>query len=131
MKLILILFMTLFAFSNSYSREGKGEMRKILQQLDLSEEQRSQLKEVRKDRPKQGQGDRQKMKELRGLMKAKFASDASEADLRNLHTQLKTMKVEKQEKRFNSLMKIRNILTLEQRVRFQELKPKRKRKRKD
>ena len=115
--------------SEAFARDGKrkgGGMGKILKQLDLSEDQKEQLKTIRKDNKKMGKADKGKIKELWGQMKSKFGSDASESEVRALHEQIKNLKMEKMEKRFSRIMKIRTILTVEQRKKFQSLRDERK-----
>lgn len=97
-------------------------MKKIMAQLNLSEEQKTQLKEMRKENKKMPKANGKSMKEAREKMKEKFASNAPESELRALHEEISKLKAEKADKRFNRLMKMRNILTLEQRAKFQELR---------
>ncbi|MFT6630551.1 MAG: protein CpxP [Bacteriovoracaceae bacterium] len=105
--------------------EGKG-FSKILKQLDLSDDQKVKLKELRKAKKSAGKSDHGELKKLREEMKSKFASSASESEIRALHNKIKTMRHAKGDERFSRVMEIRNILTVEQRKQFQSLQEERR-----
>lgn len=110
--------------------EGRGGFGKILKQLELTDDQKEALKASRKAHKAENKdsktNSREELKGLRNELKAKFASDASESELRSLHTKIKTLRSAKAEKRFGKMMNIRKILTVEQRKKFQELQGQRK-----
>lgn len=125
MPLILLLGVFLNPIA-SMAREGKdhGGMKEIMKQLDLTDEQKEKLKSLREENKKMEKGDKGEIKELWKQMEEKFGTSASESELRTLHDKMKSLRTQKADNRFNRLMKIRNILTVEQRKKFQELRKK-------
>lgn len=124
-KLPVFVLLSLFLINPQTSfakKEGKGHMKEILSQLNLSDEQKEQLKAARKENKKLGKGQKEEIKKLWQQMKDKFGTAASESEMRSLHNKLMSLKSEKREKRFNRIMKIRNILNVEQRKKFQQLR---------
>ncbi len=118
--ILFTTFITPFAFAGKGM--GKGGFMKILKQLELTDEQKSKLKEIRKAHKEDKGSGKEEIIKLRESMKEKFVSNASEAELRTIHNQMKSFRSERNEKRFSKLMKIRNVLTPEQRKKFQELR---------
>jgi Spy/CpxP family protein refolding chaperone len=130
MKAILsmILLGTLIApatYANEKGEEmGKrkgGGFGKILKQLNLTDDQKAKLKEFRKANKGNGKIDHSELKKLREEMKSKFATSATESEIRGIQEKIKKLRHSKGDMRFSRVMGIRNILTVEQRKKFQEL----------
>ena len=133
-KKIGILLLSLFLITEvgAFGRgeKGHGGMRKILKQLELTEEQKVKLKnhrESHKDNKKELRG---KMKDARQRMKSAFTSNSSDSELRSLHSEIKALKSQIADTRFEKMLFIRSVLTTEQRVKFQELKEEKRKNRK-
>lgn len=128
-KLALMMMVTLFALNTAYAkseRKGKGKgFGKIFKELGLSDEQKEKIKSFRLEGKKSKANhkeSKEKIKALREKMKASFASSASESELKALHTELTGLRSQQNNERFEKMLKIRSVLTPEQRVKFQELK---------
>ncbi|NQY99683.1 MAG: Spy/CpxP family protein refolding chaperone [Bdellovibrionales bacterium] len=121
---ILMVFFLMTPAPVAYAQPGgkKGVMRKVLKELNLSDEQKSSLKEMRKANKGQMKELRQQKKAARLELKEAMGSDASESKLRALHTKLQELRKETATKRFENLLKIRKVLTPKQRKKFVELR---------
>lgn len=119
--LCLSFGLTLFAKSKEAPR-AMGMM-KVLQQLDLTAEQKEKLKELRKNRKDGGHGKEnvEEVRKLRQELKEKFASNASDSELRKINDKMKSLRSSKTDLRFERMMEVRAILTVEQRKKFQDL----------
>lgn len=123
MKLIKLMMCGVFLMNlNMAFAKGdkKGFMKEVLSQLNLTEEQKTKLKELRKDK-KPKKSDHGEIKKLREELQAKYASNASESELKSIHNKIKELRNSKIDNRFERMTKIRSVLTLEQRKKFQEL----------
>ncbi len=122
----LVLAMTFLVPTITLAGKGKGggegkEMARALKQLNLSEEQKKKLKEMRKANKEKKFESQGELKKLREEMKTKFASDAPESELKAIHAKIKSLRDQKAEARFQKMLTIRSVLTVEQRKKFQEL----------
>lgn len=128
-KLLLILALTLFAINTGYAKEvrkrGKGHS-KIFKELGLSEDQMIKVKALRKEDRGLNKEVKRTIRANREKMKEVFASGSSDSELRTLHKEMKTLRNQRDDKKFEKMLKIRSILTPEQRVKFQKLKSKRR-----
>ncbi|MEL6440530.1 MAG: Spy/CpxP family protein refolding chaperone [Cyanobacteria bacterium J06621_8] len=108
------------------SERGKGQrMEQILQQLDLTTEQSQQIDTIRQQAKNNAQDLRQQLQAQREQMKALYASDADAAELRNQYQAAKSLREQLGNNRFETMLEIREVLTVEQRAKFTELsKPK-------
>lgn len=125
-KLCLVFLMSLMMTGFAFAKKGKmgGGFKQILKQLDLTKEQQEKLKALKDDDGEDWKKTRAEMKENRDKMKEAFKSSSSEADVRKLHESIKATRIQKMDRRFDKMMKIRSVLTPEQRVKFIELQDK-------
>ena len=130
---ILLMCLFLVANVNAYGRGGKGHggMKKILKQLELTKEQQEKLKTHREKNKDHNKNLRTKMQDARQKMKIAFTSNSSDGELRSLHSEIKALKNQKADARFEKMLFIRSILTAEQRVKFQQLKEERREKKRN
>jgi periplasmic protein CpxP/Spy len=110
-------------------REGKGWGDQYLEQLDLTEAQKAEIEKIRQDARGNSQGRREEMRALRDKMQQLYASDASSAELRNQHQEAMKLRQEVGDQHFETKLKIREVLTLEQRQKLVELKSQRRERR--
>jgi periplasmic protein CpxP/Spy len=102
-------------------RSNRGE--KYFQQLNLSADQQSQIKSIKEQSKTASQGLREQMKTARTQYKTLLSSnDASGDQLRQAHQQVQTLGQQLGEQRFETMLKIRNVLTPEQRTKLTELR---------
>lgn len=101
-------------------RGNKGE--KIFQQLNLSADQQAQIKSIMEQAKTSNQGLRQQVKTAREQLKTLMTSnDASDDAIRQAHQQVQTLGQQMGDQRFDTMLKIRNVLTPAQRTKFAEL----------
>ncbi|NER79398.1 MAG: Spy/CpxP family protein refolding chaperone [Leptolyngbya sp. SIO1D8] len=101
---------------------GRGDRaERLIQELELTEDQVTQIQAIR-------EGSREEMRALHDNLRANhetlhglMASDATEAELRAQHEEIQTLHIEVADKRFETMLAIRGILTPEQRSELAEL----------
>ncbi|MEO0373191.1 MAG: Spy/CpxP family protein refolding chaperone [Cyanobacteria bacterium P01_A01_bin.17] len=112
--------------------EGKGEKRrgwgraKLFEQLGLSDAQKAEIQNIHQQARENGP-DREEARAAREKMRELFASDASSDELRTQYQVSQSLRQELREQRFETKLKIREVLTPEQRTKLAELKPERRR----
>ena len=126
---ICILSLSTSSFAQGKKRGGGKRKGKILKQLDLTSEQKDQFKKFRQENKTNRKAKREQIKSLRAEMKKSFQSDASESSLRTLHAKLKGLRSQMADSRFNKMLKIRSVLTPEQRTKFYQLRAEKKQRR--
>jgi periplasmic protein CpxP/Spy len=100
---------------------NKGE--KMYQQLNLSADQQAQIKSIREQSKTSNQGLRQQLKTAHDQLKTLLtSSDASDDAIRQAHQQVQTLGQQMGEQRFDTMLKIRNVLTPAQRTKLAELR---------
>ena len=113
-----------------HGERGKG-MAKMLKQLDLTDEQKVKLKDHRESNKDNKKELRSKIKASKEKMKNAFKSNASDSELRNIHNEIKNLKSEMADARFEKMLFIRGVLTKEQRAKLDKMKEKRRENRKN
>ena len=93
-----------------------GFMREMFANLNLTEEQKTQLAEIRKKKMESMKPLREKSKEARKSFFEKLKSDTSEEDIRKAHSELATLRTQKADARFENMLAVRRVLTPEQRI---------------
>lgn len=119
----LIMIFSSLAYGRSQTAPRAVGMMKILQQLDLTDEQKAKVKELRTKKKDKGQGKAnvEEVRKLREELKEKYASDASDSEVRKIHDKIDSLRSSKSDVRFERMMELRSILTVEQRKKLQEL----------
>lgn len=103
-------------------RGGRGHgFKKILDQLDLSSEQSSQIKAIHDRNKQENETLHEEVKAQKKAMGELFASDASESELQQKHQEIQSLKQELKAARFEGMLEIREILTPEQKAKMNEL----------
>lgn len=126
-SLILIVALILsLPLISAEKTKGAESQNSIFKSLNLTPEQQSKLKEIRAEKmPMMGEG-REEFKDLQTKLHDKLKSDASESEVQALFDELHQKKTERMKEHFSHMLKIRAILTPEQRVKFYDLREKRK-----
>ncbi len=100
----------------------KGERGNRFQQLNLSTEQQAQIKTIREQSKTSNQGLRDQMKTAREQLKTLLASNnASEDSIRQAHQQVQSLAQQMGDRRFDTMLQVRQVLTPEQRTKLAEL----------
>ncbi|MFN3454611.1 MAG: Spy/CpxP family protein refolding chaperone [Pseudobdellovibrio sp.] len=121
----LIIFSALHSYADSDCMDmGKDKfnyMKKIKKELNLTAEQKKQLKDSggysREDMKQKHTALREAQKSLEETLK----SDASEEQIRAKFTELQTIQEDFAKARFEKILKIRSVLTPEQRAKFKNV----------
>ena len=136
-KLLLLIGISSF-LGSTYAETAKEEstergmrrrgprIQKIFKELNLTKEQKEKLKKQRKEELKKRSKTEKEIHEARQEMQNSFASTKSNKYLKKLHQKFQNLRNKMADLRFEKTMKLRSILTLEQRKKFTEImKPKR------
>lgn len=99
-------------------RKDKG---RILQELNLSDQQKQQLEEIKQKYQGQIQPLRENMKSFHKDLQTLMAGTASTNEIRAKHQQLDGLRQQMGNLRFESMLEMREILTPEQRSKFAQL----------
>ena len=103
-------------------RRGKGErMEKLLQQLDLTSEQSQKIQAIREESQTEKEALYQEMKTNHEQMRSLFSSNADSEQLRQQHQKNQDLYQQIGNNRFEMMLQVREVLTLEQRNQISEL----------
>ena len=101
----------------------KARMLEVFKQLDLSTEQEKQLKAHRNKQKEQGKGIHESIRAKREEMKIELQKqELNMAKINKINSELKSIKSKKSDHRLESILEVREILTVEQFLKFMELK---------
>lgn len=101
-------------------RGGWGD--KWQEQLNLSADQKAQIKQIRDQERSSSDGLRQQMKAAAEKQKSLMTGNATDDQLRQQHREMQALRQQMGERRFDTMLKIRQVLTPEQRVKAAQLK---------
>jgi len=136
MRVLLLSFLTLISTFSVFGNEGVPNDLKIgkksnkilnkekkknkflfaLSKIDLSDEQKTLLKDLLGEAV--GTSNKKKLRDLKKKMDDIFASDANEDEVIKIQNEIQTLQDEKRGKSLSNLIKIRKVLTVEQRKKF-------------
>lgn len=103
-------------------RNSMGERSdRLMQQLNLTPEQQQQLQAIRERDQGQMRQQRQALHQEKQQLMQLMAGNATEAEIRTQHNQVKALQQQLGDARFESMLAMRNVLTPEQRSRFAQL----------
>jgi periplasmic protein CpxP/Spy len=106
-------------------RGGRGHSR-LFEQLDLSDAQKAEIQKIRQEARESGSAQREEARAAREKMRELFASDASADELRAQHQASQELRQALHDQHFEVTLKMREVLTPEQRAKLAELKPERR-----
>ena len=127
--LLLVLAFTLPASAEGGKWHERRNM--MFKNLDLDDDQKEKLKEVRSRFRPQMKTFRKKRRELRKSMHKAMESDTSESDLRSMHKEVSDNQRISGDLRFEKMIEIRRVLKPDQRAKFFEMKREMRKKRRD
>ncbi|MBE9044427.1 Spy/CpxP family protein refolding chaperone [Pleurocapsales cyanobacterium LEGE 10410] len=99
---------------------GRG-MDRLLQQLELSDEQSQQIEAIRNQSKTENEALYQQLQTNSQEMRSLLASDADTAQLQQQHQQLQDLRQQLGDRRFTTMLEVREVLTPEQRAEWAEL----------
>ncbi|MEM9542529.1 MAG: Spy/CpxP family protein refolding chaperone [Cyanobacteria bacterium P01_E01_bin.42] len=103
------------------NRPGRGQREELVEILDLTEDQQEQIQAIRQNYRSQIQQNRQTVQTIRQEISELFATNASIEELRDKQRELNQVQMEINTLNFESMLEVRELLTLEQREKFSEL----------
>ena len=106
-------------------RHGKGMHAKMMKELGLNDEQKAKVKEIRKEYKPKMKEIRAEKKEARKKFHEVFASEADSDDVRDAHEKITDLKEKLHELKLKKMLAIRDVLNVDQRKKFMEMKKKR------
>lgn len=129
-KKVLALVPLLFAlgFSNAHARPGHHggpKMHKLMKELDLTAEQKEKIKAERDKRKTEMKAAREKAKAAREKLREAFKANAPADQLRTLKNEAQAAQTAMADARFEGMLALREMLTPEQRTKFNEFQEKR------
>ncbi len=96
-------------------------MLRFADQLGLSDAQRSEIEAIHSQAQTESEALRTQVQAAHEQMRSLMASDASDAELRQRHDQMQALQQQMGDRRFETMLAIRNVLTPAQRAQMQEL----------
>jgi len=121
--LVVIMSFSSQAFSKGHGGGKKGFM-KIFRQLDLTEEQKNEIKAIRDSKQVKMESLKKASKADKKAFHDALGSIATNSKLKSLRKKMIKSKQAFKDQQFNTMLLIREILTQEQRTKFHELKSK-------
>lgn len=100
-------------------RGERGE--KMFQQLGLSSSQQAQITSIRNQSKTSSAGLRQQLKTAHQQLQSLLASSTDESAIRQAHQQLQSLEQQMHGQRFDTMLKVREVLTPAQRTKLAEL----------
>jgi periplasmic protein CpxP/Spy len=101
---------------------GKGGWGdKWQEQLNLSADQKAQIKQIRDQEKSSSVALRQQMKAAFEKQQSLMTGNASDDQIRQQHKEMQALRQQVEDRRFDSMLKIRQVLTPEQRVKAAQL----------
>ncbi|MGV2830689.1 Spy/CpxP family protein refolding chaperone [Myxosarcina sp. GI1(2024)] len=105
-----------------FGRKGRGyRMQRLWEQLDLTPEQSTQIETIRQQSQADTEPLRQELYQARAQMRSLLAENADPDELRQQHQQIHTLHQQLGDRRFETMLEVREILTPEQRSQMSEL----------
>ena len=117
---------TMGKIAQNYDKKGKrgdrGErMGKLFEQLDLTPEQSQNIEAIQNQSKSDREALRSQMETQHQEMRSLLASDTSTEQLRQQHQQVEELHQQLGNNRFETMLRIREVLTTEQRAKIAEL----------
>lgn len=103
------------------ARHGEKGMARIIKQLDLTDEQKLELKKIKQQDKAESKALAEKLKASRKATKEALNENSSEETLRAKHKEHQKLRNQMDDLRFEKMMSIQKILTPEQKKKFHEL----------
>ena len=111
-----------FARRMKHGRKGGGlNIDRLLQGIDLSEEQSQQIEAIEEESKATADEIKQQVRSQYEEMRDLMASDASAEEIRSQYQQTRGLRQQMSDNRFETMLEIREVLTLEQRSQIAEL----------
>lgn len=126
MKLLVSLcLLSLFAVSPALARTSSEpvEITKVFEKLNLSADQKAQLKVLRDEMQKKVESNKVAVGEAREKLDSVLDGESSDEAIRSAHTELMKQRNELETQQLEHMLKVRSLLTPEQRKTFSSSRP--------
>lgn len=126
--LTLVPLLLALGFSTAQARPGHHggpKMHKLMKELNLTGEQKDKIKAEREKRKPEMKAAREKAKAAREKLREAFKQNASADQLRTLKNEVQAAQTAAGDLRFEGMLALREVLTPEQRAKFNEWQEKR------
>ncbi len=108
--------------SHRRGKKGRGQgWERMMTELDLSSEQKEQIKDIREKYSNEYPNFREEIKASRQKMQSLLASDASRNQLRRQYQEMRSLRKKMGDRRFEAMLEMREGLTSEQRTKMAQL----------
>jgi Spy/CpxP family protein refolding chaperone len=95
-------------------RGGMGWLR----DLNLSQQQMQQIQQIRTRYKDQLQSDRDTLRQEQQKLRDLMAGNANDTEIKTQHQKVRDLRIKLADAQFNSMLEMRNVLTVEQRQKF-------------
>ncbi len=95
---------------------------KMLQQLDLTPQQTEKIDAIKAESRQEYAALREEMRDSQEQMRSLLSSDASSNELRQQHQEMQRLRQKISDRRFETMLEIREVLTPEQRAQMAQLR---------
>jgi periplasmic protein CpxP/Spy len=99
----------------------RGWGNKWQEQLDLSEAQKAQIQKIRDGEKSSSEGLRQQMRAAAEKQRSLMTGDATDEQLRQQYKEMQALRQQASDRRFETMLQIRKVLTPEQRAKAAQL----------
>lgn len=120
--LSLVFLMCSGGVAYSGPKGGHGD-RKVFEKLDLSAEQKAQMKTLREERKKSIQPLKAAVKQAKANLDSALDGESADEVLKTAHSDLVKKRNDLDTRQFEHMLKVRAILTPEQRKTFSSIRP--------
>ena len=112
-----------FAQRRKHGRKGNrgSNIDRLMQNIDLSDEQSQQIEAIEEESKAATDEIKQQVRSQHEEMRALMASDASVEEIRSQYQEAQALRQQMSDNRFETMLEIREVLTLEQRSQIAEL----------
>jgi Spy/CpxP family protein refolding chaperone len=122
-SVFLILTLLLSTASLADKGEGRrGKFKKLIEELNLNDEQLQKIKEHRQSNKGKMKPLREEARTLREEMNKAFVNGASDGEFKSLNSRLGDLRSKMNEARLSKMLFFKNVLNKEQRQKWQEKK---------
>ena len=115
----IVLLVSVVTAFQAEARRGKHH-REILESLDLTDDQKSELEKVRANQDPGRKALRGEQKTIRKRMGKAFVGDSPDSELRDIHKEMQGVRNRMGDQRFEKMLSIRRVLNKKQRKKFQK-----------
>lgn len=133
---VVALLLSTQAMARGGEGKGKGHFKELAKELNLTKEQMEKIKTHRKSMKSSSgskedrKAKREKRKQYKQDLKQAFINGESDSKIAEIHGKIQSLRSGNKERRIQKMIFMKNILNKEQRVKFMEIREKKRSERK-